>query len=169
MPMQHIKRLIKPFSAVFFSVAVMLSTLSRASDELPIPRFVTIKSAEANIRTGPGKRYPIKWEVSRKGVPVEIISEFEQWRKIRDSQGEEGWIFQTMLSGVRAVIIQSKSQILYKSDSASSRPLAKLNVGVIAKLKTCTKEWCNLETEDLEGWVPRSVLWGVYPSESFER
>lgn len=140
-----------------------------ASEELPVPRFVTIKSETANIRTGPGKRYPIKWEITRKGIPVEVISEFEQWRKIRDFQGEEGWIFQTMLSGARAIVVQSKPQILRKSDSASSRPIAKLDVGVIAKLKSCTKEWCNIEKDELEGWLPRASVWGVYPNESLNR
>jgi SH3-like domain-containing protein len=130
---------------------------------------VTIKSENANIRTGPGKRYPIKWEVVRKGIPLEVVSEFEQWRKVRDFQGEEGWIFQTMLSGARAVVVQSKPQILRKSDSASSRPIAKLDVGVVAKLKSCTKEWCNIEKDDLEGWLPRTSVWGVYPNESLNR
>jgi SH3-like domain-containing protein len=121
------------------------------------------------MRTGPGKRYPLKWEITRKGIPVEVISEFEQWRKIRDFQGEEGWVFQTMLSGARAVVIQSKAQILRKSDSTSSRPIAKLEVGVVAKLRSCTKEWCNVEKDELEGWLPRTSVWGVYSNESVNR
>ena len=141
----------------------------KAEEVLHVPRFVTIKSETANMRTGPGKRYPIKWEITRKGIPVEVISEFEQWRKIRDFQGEEGWVFQTMLSGARAVVIQSKAQILRKSDSASSRPVAKLEVGVVAKLRSCTKEWCNVEKDELKGWLPRTSVWGVYPNESVNR
>lgn len=147
----------------------LLVSPAQASQDLPVPRFVTIKSETANMRTGPGTRYPIKWEITRKGIPVEVISEFEQWRKVRDFQGEEGWIFNTMLSGARAVVIQSKPQILRKSDSASSRPIAKLDVGVVAALKSCTKEWCNIKKDELEGWLPRKSVWGVYPNESFER
>lgn len=158
-----------PFLLLIVIVFLGLHQSVRAADELPVPRFVTIKTDNANIRTGPGKRYPIKWEIIRAGVPVEVVSEFEQWRKIRDFQGEEGWIFYTMLSGMRAVVIQSKPQILRKSDSASSRPIAKLDVGVIASLKSCTTEWCKVEKDDLDGWVPRSALWGVYPHESLNR
>lgn len=157
---------------IFIPIIVLfLSGLvsSHAAEESVLPRFVTIKSEAANIRTGPGKRYPIKWEITQKGIPVEIVSEFEQWRKIRDFQGDGGWVFHSMLSGARSVIIQSSPQILHKSDSASSRPVAKLDVGVVARLKSCTKEWCNIEKDELEGWVSRSALWGVYPNETLNK
>ncbi len=150
-------------------LSVILFSPAHASEESSVPRFVTIKSDKANIRTGPGKRYPIKWEITRGGIPVEVVSEFEQWRKVRDFQGEGGWVFHSMLSGVRAVVIQSAPQILRKSDSASSRPLAKLDVGVVARLKSCTKEWCKVEKDDLEGWVSRRSVWGVYPNEDLNR
>ena len=136
-----------------------------AAEELSLPRFVSIKSGEANIRTGPGKRYPIKWEVTRKNMPVEVITEFEQWRKIRDISGDEGWVHQSMLSGTRFVILES-AQILRRSDSPSSRPTAKLESGVTARLKTCTEEWCEIQVNDVSGWVPRSEIWGVYPHET---
>lgn len=137
----------------------------KAGDELVLPRFVSIKSGDANVRTGPGKRYPLKWQISRKNVPVELLAEFEQWRKIRDVSGDEGWVHQSMLSGNRYIILESE-QILRKSDSQSSRPTAKLQTGVIAKLKTCTLEWCQIEVKEVAGWVPRNSVWGIYTHEN---
>lgn len=132
--------------------------------EPTLPRFVSIKSDDANIRTGPGKRYPVKWQITRKNVPVEVITEFEQWRKIRDVSGDEGWVHQGMLSSNRYVIFESQ-QVVRRSDSQSSRPVAKLESGVIARLKTCTEEWCQVEVNDISGWAPRKDIWGVYPHE----
>ena len=154
-------------SAIFlflFLTQLFLPLYLQAADEAALPRFVSIKSGDANIRTGPGKRYPIKWQISRKNVPVEVLAEFEQWRKIRDVSGDEGWVHQSMLSSNRFVILQSQ-QILRKSDSQSSRPVAKLEAGFIAKLKTCTEEWCQVEVNDISGWALRSGVWGVYAHE----
>ena len=154
---------------IFFLLSLLLFPLcSSAADELTLPRFVSIKSGEANIRTGPGKRYPIKWEITRKNIPVEVLSEFEQWRKIRDISGDEGWVHQGMLSSNRFVILQS-AQILRRSDSQSSRPVAKLESNVSMKLKTCTSDWCEVEVNDVSGWAPRNELWGVYSHEIFHK
>lgn len=140
------------------------------SEDLPLPRFVSIKPEEANIRTGPGKRYQIKYVITKKNMPVEIVREFEQWRKIRDLMGDEGWVHMSMLSGTRYVLVQPSQQVVRKANSASGRPLAKLESGVIAKLKTCDAEWCEIAVnDDLEGWILRSGVWGVYPQESFEK
>lgn len=152
------------------SLFCLLPSGIQAGDDLPLPRFVSIKSEKANIRTGPGKRYPIKWEVVRKNTPVEVISEFEQWRRIRDVTGDEGWIYQGMLSGARFAIVQSSGTlILRRSDNADSSPVAKLEQGVSVRLKACVREWCEVEKDKISGWLPRGSLWGVYPTENFNR
>ena len=65
---------------------------------LPVPRFVTLRADEVNLRTGPGEQYPIEWIYVRAGLPVEIIAEFGNWRRIRDFEGIEGWVFHSLLS-----------------------------------------------------------------------
>jgi SH3-like domain-containing protein len=151
---------------LFFLVSLLLAPFCIiAAEELALPRFVSIKANDANIRTGPGKRYPLKWQISRKNVPVEVLTEFEQWRKIRDVSGDEGWVHQSILSGNRYIILESE-QIMRRSDSKSSRPTAKLEAGVIARLKTCTPEWCQIEVNEVAGWVPRKSVWGVYTHEN---
>ncbi|HKH69397.1 MAG TPA: SH3 domain-containing protein, partial [Reyranella sp.] len=69
----------------------------RKGSGLPIPRFASLRSDEVNVRTGPGPRYPIDWVFKRKAMPVEIVAEFENWRKIRDWQGASGWVHQSLL------------------------------------------------------------------------
>src|SRR5215471_20860346 len=91
----------------------------RKGSGLPIPRFATLKSDEVNVRTGPGSRYPVDWVFKRKGMPVEIVAEYEVWRKIRDWQGASGWVHQSLLTGKRSFIIPAKPARLQKTPAAA--------------------------------------------------
>ena len=103
------------------------ATTQRKGSGLPIPRFATLKSDEVNVRTGPGSRYPIDWVFKRKGMPVEIVAEYENFRKIRDWQGASGWVYQGLLTGKRSFIIPSKVANLYKTPAASADAGSKLS------------------------------------------
>jgi SH3-like domain-containing protein len=138
------------------------------SSELPVPRFVSLRATKVNLRTGPGVRYPVDWVYTRKGLPVEIISEYETWRRIRDWEGTEGWMHRSMLSGTRNVMISGKLQTLRRKTSGTSPAVAHVEPGVIGKLLKCANSWCQVEFEGLEGWIKRSELWGVYPDETVE-
>jgi len=139
-----------------------------AKSGLPVPRFVTTRSASINVRTGPGERYPVKWVLKKKGMPVEVIAEYDTWRKVRDWEGTEGWVHQAMLTGRRAAVVYPKTAILREKAEPSANPVAELTTGVIAKIEKCHGEWCELSLEKLKGFVRRSDLWGVYPTESVE-
>ncbi len=139
-----------------------------AEPSLPLPRFASLKTDEANIRTGPGLRYPIKWVIKRRDMPVEITGEFEQWREIRDMQGEKGWLHRSMLSGRRTAIVTGKEQLLYHSADTDSTPVARLQEGVIVRLLECSAEMCRLRIDSFKGWIPRVALWGLYPDEVIE-
>lgn len=163
--------------AVFF-VACMGNVSARAADglasaskagntSLPVPRFVTLATDEVNVRTGPGLRYPIKVVIKKDGLPVEIIREFDVWRQIRDAEGDEGWVHKGMLSGKRAVIVNGSVRTLAAGTKEGDRPVAKLEPGVIAALKTCRENWCSVSIAGYSGWVRREWLWGVYPEEQF--
>jgi SH3-like domain-containing protein len=133
---------------------------------LPIPRFVSLKSEETNVRTGPGTRYPIQWVYHRAGMPVEVIEEFEHWRKIRDMDGTAGWVHKTMVLGTRNVLIKAKDdRIVRVEPSAKGRPLLKVEPQVIAKLAECEKEWCRIQVTGRKGWIEKKYLFGVYPDE----
>ncbi|WP_224406470.1 SH3 domain-containing protein [Afifella sp. IM 167] len=135
----------------------------------PLPRFVSLKSSAVNVRRGPGKNYPVAWRFVRAGLPVEIIQEFDTWRKIRDSDGAEGWIHQSLLSGRRTAIVSPWTDgerfEAHAEPRAASRVSAILESHVIADVVSCEAGWCNLRGDGYEGWLPQETLWGVYPNE----
>ena len=137
----------------------------RGPSGLKLPRFVSLRADEVNMRTGPGMRYPIDWVYRRRDLPVEIIDEFDTWRRVRDAEGTAGWVHQSMLQGRRRVMVAAGDISLRRDPQDDSRPVALLQQGVIAELESCGGDWCVLEIESLKGWVKRSEVWGVYPDE----
>ena len=135
---------------------------------LPVPRFVSIRSAEVNLRTGPSTKYPIGWVVSRRGMPVEVIAEFDTWRRIRDREGSEGWVMQGMLSSKRGVIIIGEARTLRREPTPSGRPVARAEPGVIAQLLHVKDDWCEIDAGGYRGWVNRASVWGVYSGERLD-
>ncbi|WP_425068888.1 SH3 domain-containing protein [Reyranella sp.] len=118
-----------------------------------------------NVRTGPGARYPVDWVFKRKAMPVEIVAEYENWRKIRDWQGASGWVHQSLLTGKRSFIIAAKTASLHKTPAASAEVLAKLEPEVLGEIRSCAGDWCRVKVSGVNGWIERSDMWGVYKSE----
>ena len=135
---------------------------------LPIPRFVSLKSDEVNVRVGPGKRYPIRWSYHRAHLPVEIIEEFAHWRKIRDYEGSSGWVHKGMVDGKRSVMILDKPQTLYADPSSDSDPVMKAAPMVIGMVKECKPDWCRIEIQDHKAWIRKTDIWGVTREEVFK-
>jgi SH3-like domain-containing protein len=136
---------------------------------LPIPRFVSLKAEKVNVRKGPSSDHPVAWVFQSKGLPVEIIAEFETWRRVRDSEGAEGWILQNMLAGKRTVSVAPwrKDQVtaLHSSAEASSSLVANLASGAMGEIKSCDGNWCEVSVGGYQGYVEQSMLWGAYPGE----
>jgi SH3-like domain-containing protein len=132
---------------------------------LPIPRYVTLRAREVNVRAGPGVRYPIDWVYQRPNLPVEVIAEFDTWRKIRDPDGTEGWVHQSMLSGRRTVVVIGGEHLLRRTPDTAAPAVARLEAGVIGWLDGCRKDWCEIEVAGLDGWIHRSHVWGVRADE----
>lgn len=136
---------------------------------LPVPRFVSLKGEKAFVRTGPGLRYPIAWVFEKAGLPVEIVQEFDTWRKIKGPQGEEGWVHHTLVSGRRTVLVTGDEvETWHKEAEADSRAVAKAEPGVIAQLIRCEAEVCELQKDNYRGWAPRNSLWGIYEGEQIK-
>lgn len=153
--------------------ALMLSLLaagnSFAEEKLPVPRFVSIKSNEANIRTGPSQKYPVVWVFIKKGEPVEVVAEFEHWRKVKDIDGDIGWIHESMLSGKRRAVIKSDNvEVLYSGTADSSKKIALIEPKVRVDLISCQSHWCKVSVENLKGWLEKKSLYGIYDKELFE-
>jgi len=139
---------------------------------LPVPRYVSLKSERVNVRSGPTKDHDVAWVFTKPGLPVEITAEFETWRRIRDSEGSEGWVYHSMLSGRRTAVVtaRSKDQLIAVSGSPADAGdvTAQLQPGVVASVKRCDGKWCRVAGSRFDGWVPQERLWGVYPNEKVD-
>ena len=139
---------------------------------LPVPRYVSLKSDHVNVRAGPTKDNDVAWVYTRAGLPVEITAEFENWRRVRDSEGAEGWVYHSLLSGRRTAVVTMKSKDelapLHASADRSSAVTARLQAGVIAQVRTCDQHWCRIAGEGFDGWIEQQRLWGVYADEKVE-
>lgn len=133
---------------------------------LPLPRFVSISSDKAYVRSGPAPRYPVKWVYKKAGLPIEITQEFDVWRKVKDINGDEGWINRALLSDRRSVIVKADEAVEMRERSGDdSRVMARLEPGVVALLSKCDPQWCQVSAGGFSGWVERKVLWGIYARE----
>lgn len=157
--------------------AVLLAAApTRAADEtatgLPVPRFVSLKADKVNVRNGPNKDQDVSWVFSRAGLPVEITAEFETWRRIRDADGAEGWVYHSMLSGRRTALVapwlKTGTVPIRASADADSRVTARLEHGVLGAVKACDGKWCRFNGQGFDGFIEQANLWGVYPGEKID-
>ena len=153
--------------------AAMPERAPGAATGLPVPRFVSLKSGRANVRRGPGTDFPIDWVYRKSGVPLEVIAESNNWRRIRDHEGDGGWIWHSMLDGERTAIIDRGNEdgtptALLAEPDETSGVIAYAENGLVVHVTSCKARWCHLEAKGYEGWTQQSRLWGVYPGEDFE-
>jgi SH3-like domain-containing protein len=152
-------------AAILLSIGAEIAWAANNSG-LPLPRFVSLRKGEVNVRTGPGVRYPVEWVFTYKHMPVEITAEFKVWRKVRDWKGITGWVHRTMLSGkYRWVIVRNKTAALRREAKADAPVIAKLKSKVVGRLTQCCGRWCEVTVGGLQGWIKRNAIWGVHPKE----
>jgi len=155
------------------SLAVLLLLLTfgptpaAAANEsgLPVPRFVSLRAAEVNLRTGPGTRYPIEWVLTKRSLPVEVIQEFDTWRKIRDHQGSVGWVQSGFLAGRRTLLVTGETRRLRSERGDDGATVAMVEPGLIGRLIECRDAWCRAEIGGYKGWLRKTEFWGAYPDE----
>jgi SH3-like domain-containing protein len=139
---------------------------------LPLPRYVSLKSDRVNLREGPSKDHRTTWVFLRAGLPVEITAEFDIWRKVRDSEGVEGWVLHSLLSGRRTALVtpwkKGVDSTLREQPNDKSASVAILQPNVIANVRSCDGAWCRVFGDGFKGYIPQSDLWGVYPNEKIE-
>jgi SH3-like domain-containing protein len=140
--------------------------------KLPLPRFASLKTDRVNLREGPSKDHATKWVYERAGLPVEITAEFEIWRKVRDSEGVEGWVLHSLLSGRRTALVtpnkKGENTKLYARPTESGDLAATLQAGVIVNVHNCDGSWCLVDGDGFKGYIEQVKLWGVYPDERIE-
>jgi SH3-like domain-containing protein len=140
--------------------------------KLPLPRYASLKTDRVNLREGPSKDHPTKWVYERAGLPVEITAEFEIWRRVRDSEGVEGWVLHSLLSGRRTALVTpsktGENAKIYARSSESADLAATLQSGVIVNIRNCDGAWCLIDGDGFKGYIQQVRLWGVYPNEKIE-
>ena len=130
---------------------------------LPLPRFVSMKASEGNVRRGPSLTHKIDWVFKRRDMPLQVTAEHGHWRRVQDRDGAGGWIHYALLSGVRTVIVEQDMLRLHSQPDPATPNVAILELGVIARLGECRPEWCRVSAGGYRGWAPKSALWGVAP------
>lgn len=158
---------------LFLCAALMLTGVAQAQERgpvtnLPIPRYVSVRAGEANVRRGPSLTHRIDWVFTRKDMPVEVTAEHGHWRRVRDHDGAGGWVHYSLLSGVRTVIVDQDMLQLRARPDPSATVTAQLELGVIARLGDCGPDWCRLSVAGYRGWAEKQALWGVEPDEILE-
>ncbi|CAN5309243.1 SH3 domain-containing protein [soil metagenome] len=139
---------------------------------LQVPRFVSLKAGRVNVRVGPGEDYNVAWIFTRPGLPIEVIQEYDTWRRVRDSDGAVGWVFNSLLSGKRTAVVSpwagSEPLPIRSSAAPEGAITAYLQPGVMGTINKCRSGWCRIAGEGYAGWIPEEQLWGVYPDEEVD-
>lgn len=146
-----------------FCVALLSSSLSAKTNPtgLPLPRFASLRAAEVNLRTGPGTHYPTSWVVKRRSLPVKVIAEHGNWRKVQLHDETIGWVFQSMLTGNKTVLVKKEKIQLRTKPHKNSMILAHLHQNVVGQLNQCKEDWCKARFDNYTGYIPQSALWGA--------
>nr|WP_112817939.1 SH3 domain-containing protein [Ensifer sp.] len=149
---------------------------AKGASGLPLPRFVSLKAKSVNLRIGPSVDYAVAFRYLRPGVPVEIIQEYDNWRRIRDADGTEGWVNQALLSGDRTAVtapwMRGKGEGVFvnlrREPQSTASIVARMEPGVVIRVGECNGDWCHIETQGVDGWIVQSEIWGAYPGEAFK-
>ncbi|TGY89169.1 hypothetical protein E5163_08585 [Marinicauda algicola] len=160
-------RLIAPLLALAGLIAATAPAMAQGCDThsgLPVPRFVSLKFESVNGRAGPSLGHPIVWEYVRAGLPLEVVAETADWRRVRDPDGEETWMHRRVLSGRRSVRLL-EAAVLRARPEPDAVIEAEAEPGAVLWLERCRAGWCRLEADGRRGWVPAASLWGVYAPE----
>lgn len=182
---QPIPFLQRAFWAVGMAIALILTgfgelgTPVRAENEpvgietgLPLPRFVSLKANKVNVRVGPSRSHPVRWVYQRKGLPIEVLAEFENWRRVRDMDGDVGWVYHTLLDGRRHGLVKpsngEETANLFDGPGGTGETIAAAEPNVVVALEACGADWCRAQAGGYTGWIAKQDLWGVYSDERFE-
>lgn len=154
-------------SACAFVYAGAVSSQQAKKGKL-VQRFVSLRANDVNVRAGPGVRYPVKWKFVQRHTPVEVIAEYDTWRKIRDWEGSEGWVHRAMISSQRSLLLNGDGQTMRRRPTDGSPAVARLANNMIVLAERCDLEWCLVSARGYEGYIRRKGVWGLYPEEKLQ-
>ncbi len=127
---------------------------------LPVPRYASLRFDMVNGRSGPSADYPVKWTYERAGLPVVVVRESNEWRKVRDPVGDEVWVNKSQLAEQRTAIT-THAGVMHLTPAADAAQAARFNPGTVVSLGDCGTVWCPVSTQGQKGWILREQLWGA--------
>lgn len=153
-------------ATVFAAIACTAAAEERgAVTNLPIPRFVSLKAPEGNIRRGPSRSHRIDWVFKRRNMPLIVTAEHGHWRRVQDRDGVGGWIHYALISGTRTAIVDQDMLTVHAKPDETSQIRAAVEAGVVVRLDECDATWCRINANPHRGWVVKTALWGVAEDE----
>lgn len=162
----------KVLSILLIATALTASPAAAAEKgpvtNLPLPRFVSMKASEGNVRRGPSLSHRIDWVYKRRNMPLQITAEHGHWRRVQDRDGAGGWVHYALLSGARTALVEADMLTLHARPDPTTQVVAQLSLGVVAELRQCQLDWCELSAGGYKGWARKGSYWGVQPEEVFE-
>lgn len=164
------KLLMNAALALGLAMQALAPSLAWAEDDgtgpvtgFPMPRFVSMKAAEGYARRGPSSTHRIDWVFKRRNMPLLLVDEYGQWRRVQDLEGAGGWMHYSLLSGNRSVIVLPEQLDLRHDPAPNARVSARLKAGVVAWLGDCANGWCEVEVRGTGGWAEQTAFWGILP------
>ena len=133
----------------------------------PLPRFVSLGQDEAYMRRGPTTQHAIEWVYRRDNLPIEVVAEYGNWRKVRDFDGTIGWMNRVVLSNQRTGMVIVDGAKLFRTPSPDSNVVALMQAGLVGEVSRCDEGWCQMKAQDVLGWIPQSQLYGIRQGEEF--
>jgi SH3-like domain-containing protein len=165
----HVSKLRHAVAALVCGIALAGSALAETRrgpvTNLPLPRFVSMKASEGNVRRGPSLTHRIDWVFKRRDMPLQVTAEYGHWRRVQDRDGAGGWMHYALLSGVRTVLVEQDMLPAHVRPDPKSPVAAAFELGVVARLGECGPEWCEISAGGYSGWAQKKHLWGVTPDE----
>lgn len=129
---------------------------------LEVPRWVSLKSEPVRARYGPGLDHRILWEYRVSGLPVQVIAETTEWRKICDPEGAVAWVHRSVVSSRRSVFNASAEEIPIRAGRSDSSPVrARLSPRSLVPMDDCEEGWCRVRAGRMRGWVRQSAVFGT--------
>ena len=133
---------------------------------LEIPRYVSLKSDDANIRVGPSKNYPIEIKYIKKNYPLKVLEEYEEWRKVEDFKKNIGWIHKSLISGTRTgILLSNDNKNIKLLNTLDGNVIGEIGKGNIVNLQKCKINWCLVSAKNSKGWIDKKYIWGVKEKE----
>ncbi len=150
------------FLLILILFIISFSSPIYASKSNSFSYFASLRSSETNVRSGPGRLYPIKFTYKIKNIPILITDEYDNWNEIKDYEGQTGWINKSLITKKRSLMIRTSKSFakMYKSNNNKSKVIYKLENNVIGDYIECVKNWCKIEIEGKKGWVEKNDLFG---------